>query len=575
MFFRTVWRRALSAAILFAAAPKLYTQTQSAPPENPEINLHEAQATFSSRANLVMVPVVVRDARGKTVGTLRQADFQLFDKGKRQPITRFSLEKAGGTPEDPKPSVTELPPDPTAASAPFPLAEHFVAYLFDDLHMTVSELLEARTAATRHFEQPPPDPKQYAGTRFAILTTSGRSTLDFTDDRTKLRETLAKLQPRTSNQPERDCPQISYYLADLIENKNDQQALAVAIAAAHACTTVVLPPAPPQAQVGIDLFELMVRAISTRVVQTGESDTRLALRVLSDLVRRMTAAPGSRAIVVFSPGFLLTETHRDESDVMDRAIRANVIINTVDARGLFVIPGNNQVGMAQYNHDAALSQADVLAEVAGGTGGIYFHGDNNLEEGLLRASENPEFHYVLGFAPQDLKLDGSFHAIKVTVAGSRYTVQARRGYYAPVHSDDPEGLAKEEIEEALFSRDERRDFPVDLHTQFFKTSDTQAKLAVVVRLDAKSVHFRKVDGRNRDKLTILSGLFDRNGNYITGVEKVLDMNLRDQTLESVTQTGILIRSNFDVSPGGYVVRLVVRDAEGQALAVRNGAVEIP
>jgi hypothetical protein len=36
-----------------------------------------------------------------------------------------------------------------------------------------------------------------------------------------------------------------------------------------------------------------------------------------------------------------------------------------------------------------------------------------------------------------------------------------------------------------------------------------------------------------------------------------------------------VRTNFDVAPGSYVVRLVVRDAEGHTMAARNGEVEIP
>jgi hypothetical protein len=38
--------------------------------------------------------------------------------------------------------------------------------------------------------------------------------------------------------------------------------------------------------------------------------------------------------------------------------------------------------------------------------------------------------------------------------------------------------------------------------------------------------------------------------------------------------GLSVKSNFDVKPGSYLVRLVVRDTEGQ-IAAENGAIQIP
>ena len=91
----------------------------------------------------------------------------------------------------------------------------------------------------------------------------------------------------------------------------------------------------------------------------------------------------------------------------------------------------------------------------------------------------------------------------------------------------------------------------------------------------KHIRFRKADGRNRNDLTVASGLFDRNGNLVAGNQKVLEMRLRDETLASRLGSGITVRTSFDVKPGSYLVRLVVRDAEGQLMAATNGAVEIP
>jgi hypothetical protein len=119
-----------------------------------------------------------------------------------------------------------------------------------------------------------------------------------------------------------------------------------------------------------------------------------------------------------------------------------------------------------------------------------------------------------------------------------------------------------------------RDLPVDLHTQFFKASEEQAKLSVLAHIDVKQLHFRKADGRNNDNLTIVSGIFDGNGNFVTGIEKTLQMRLKDETLASKLSSGLSIKSDFDLKPGSYLVRLVVRDERGQ-IAAANGAVRIP
>jgi hypothetical protein len=116
---------------------------------------------------------------------------------------------------------------------------------------------------------------------------------------------------------------------------------------------------------------------------------------------------------------------------------------------------------------------------------------------------------------------------------------------------------------------------MSIQTQFFKPSLDDAKLAVLARVDVKHLRFRKENGRNMDDLTIISGLFDRNGNLVTGDSKTVQMRLRDQTLENRLNSGITVKSNFDVKPGSYMIRMVIRDSEGQLMAAANGTVDIP
>ena len=215
-------------------------------------------------------------------------------------------------------------------------------------------------------------------------------------------------------------------------------------------------------------------------------------------------------------------------------------------------------------------------EFASATGGAFFQNSNDYFGGLKRIAAQPEYIYVLGFAPQNLKLDGSYHALKVTLKnGAGLQIQARRGYFVRRHSEDAAEQAKEEVKEAFFSRDEVRDLPVELHTQFFKTGEYEAKVSIMARVNIKHLRYRKADGRNNDTLTVVGGVFDRNGNYITGAQKTVEMKLKDQTLESIPEEGITVKTSLDVKSGSYIVRLVVRDSEGQVMSAQNGALEIP
>jgi hypothetical protein len=126
----------------------------------------------------------------------------------------------------------------------------------------------------------------------------------------------------------------------------------------------------------------------------------------------------------------------------------------------------------------------------------------------------------------------------------------------------------------LFSQEVVHDLPVEAQTQFFKTSAENAKLTVLIHIDARRLHFSKAEGRNLNKVTAVSGLFDRNGRFISANEQILDMHLKDDTLANRLGSGVILKSSFEVKPGGYLVRLVVRDVEGQ-ISATNEAIEIP
>jgi VWFA-related protein len=381
-----------------------------------------------------------------------------------------------------------------------------------------------------------------------------------------------------TGQGTRNCPNMTYYMADQIANKNNPTVLDAAARDVMSCMSLD----PSQYQTAVQIAQQAAQ----QELPLGDHETRLAMSVIRDLIRRMAAMPGQRSIVLVSNGFITLPEHKtEETEIMDRAIRSSVLINSLDARGLYTDTpditrqGTNVVTemvLNQMERETNRAQADVMAELAAGTGATFVQNTNDLAGGFARLVSAPEYYYLLAFSPQNLKMDGSFHALKVTLKSLKdINVGARTGYYAPRRTENAIETAKREIEEALFSREEMNDIPVELHTQFFKSGENTARVSLVIKVDVKHLKFRKEADRNCDDVTVVAGLFDRNGVYATGNQKKIEMRLKDETVEKRLDGGLTIRSSFDVKPGTYSVRLVVRDAEGQLMSAQNGAVEIP
>jgi VWFA-related protein len=419
--------------------------------------------------------------------------------------------------------------------------------------------------------------------RVAIYTTSGQNTLEFTADKAALHRAILGVVPRplTPQTLGAECPEITHYMADQIENKRDTQAQAVAIEETIQCQFNGDETKRAQALA-------IVQTAVFRALSDGDIENEFTYRHLEDILRRLSSMPGERIMLLVSPGFLLTTQFLDESGVIDRANRANVVINTLDARGLYTPdvmgdisrPSSDSYRTAgqktMYRVAAQQENQYVLGDLAYGTGGTFFHNSNDLQGGLQLAGLAPEVSYVLAFSPLNRKWDGQYHLIRVALAKkSKYSIQARRGYYAPRKVDDPRELARQEIQEAIYSQEEINELPLDLQTQYFKNDPEGARLSIVSRLEVKNMHFRKAEGRSQDELTLATAIFDENGNFITGGEKTVQMRLKDTTYERLTRTGLTVKSSFAVKPGRYLVRQVVRDSEGSQMAARNGAVEIP
>jgi VWFA-related protein len=395
-----------------------------------EAPTHDDKFTLKSDVNVVLVPVLVRDKQGHEVGTLKKEDFQVFENGKPQIISGFTIEKrppveTNTKVADPAPVVPGVAPQPAET-----IPGRLIVFMFDDMHLSAEDLIRTQKAAEKMLAGSLTDSDMAA-----VVSTSGRTNSGLTRDRAKVQEALRKLQPqglyRTSGS---ECPDIGYYQGDLIQNKHDSNALESAIQQVFSCM--------PNLN-NRNAAERIAESAAMQAVTIGEQDVRVTLSSIHEFLRRMAGLPGQRTLVLVSPGFLnISAEARDaESQIMDMAAQSNVTISALDARGLYTTEfdaSERGTGSAftmqlkaDYHRNSMSINEDVMAELADATGGTYFHNNNDLQAGLSRLAAGPEYLYLLYVSPSNIKQDGTYHRLKVKVDQDGLKLQARQGYFAP------------------------------------------------------------------------------------------------------------------------------------------------
>ena len=394
--------------------------------------LQEPAPVVRSFVNEVLVPVVVRNAQGHPVGNLTKDDFQVLDNGKRQTITGFTIiKRATGTSAANSSASSPDATDSPAVSQPTPPPQRFVVFLFDVYNLTVADLAQAQKAAIKVLDS------SLAPADMAAVLSTGNSNSGLTRDHAKLKQMILDLKVNPLLRSADKCPTVDYYQGDLIINKLDGPALQAAVIEVMHCF---------HGGLTLDGAEDIARGAAQRAVLLGEQNYRINLYFLSLVLKGMAPLSGQHIIILVSAGFFAPEPEAMtiQSEILDMAARTNTVINALDARGLYATNQGAEAAVRidqnqeqdtqrlndRYRRESMAADADVMGELADGTGGTFYHNSNDLETGFRVLVSGPDYTYLIAFPAGNTKA-GVHHILKVKVNQPGLTVQARRGYSIP------------------------------------------------------------------------------------------------------------------------------------------------
>ena len=399
----------------------------------------------------VIVPVLVHDKDGHQVSGLKQSDFRVLEDGAEQTITAFQVETSGQAAIEAEPATVataakEAQPAATAEPAQ-PKIRHTYLICIDAMHAAFSNLHYAREALQKFFASQRAGDSQYA---VIALGRSMNVVQNLTQDPVKALASLDDknfLKMATGSLESSWAAEIRRFTDEMNEIRGEVDS-----------------PDPQVHEMGLSRMN-MLPTEAHMLESLDRSFTVTLLSQLKSLVAQMTKGHDHRTLLLLSDGFQMSagrepwrllvaffpelreitlngnERLTDEFDAIVKvAARNNIIIDTVDSRGLytdsFYDASRGGVSIsAMPRVQSAMSQlqseaGDSLVEFAAATGGTAYRNSNDILGGIQKAVAEGRDYYSLAYVSTNSGMDGKFRKITVEVKGKKLTVKAKRGYWA-------------------------------------------------------------------------------------------------------------------------------------------------
>ncbi len=529
------------AAMMLCAPVLANAQDQTAP----------APFTIKVQSDIVLTNVVVRDKKtGQVVKDLKSSDFTILENGKPQKIASFdyqNIDQAAVLNEKTvtgKTSVADMLNNNFAADAGA-LRDHRLIVMFFDLSSMQPEDTDRAVEAAQDYINKKMQPADLVA--LVSMATGLSVDQDFTADKTALLRGVGRY------------------------NGSEGSGFANGLTGDSAGT------ADDASSYTADDTEY------------NSLNTDRELFAVRDIAKALGHVDQRKSLLYFSGGLTRNgiENQASMRAATNEAVKANMAIYSVDARGLEALPpvGNASTGSLrgtaaysgaamQSNLSNNFASQETLATLSADTGGKAFFDSNDFAPAFQQIQHDTEAYYIVGFHSTNTAKDGTFRHLTVKLNRSDVKLDYRPGYYAQAdfqHSktDDRELQLTEQLRSDLPATD----VAVYLQALYFRTQNNEFFVPVSLIVPGSQIPF--VTNGNRDKATIdVIGQVKNAQGIIVGnardtVKLALDQN------QQVKRKNIQYSTGFSLAPGRYHLKFVVRENQTGAMGSFETDLQVP
>lgn len=538
------------------------------------------------KTELVQTAITVTDKDGKFVDGLTPDQFILTVDGKPFDIKFLERVTAGSVREAQLTSVNGSVPT-AAADTRITSRGRTIIFFVDDLHLSLDSLNRTR-GTILHFIDNEMGNRDFV----AVASASGQVGFlqQFTNNKAVLKAAVERLlfKPNLARGFGMSYAPMSDYMALLIDSKSDPKIMDVYILECLKNSSAPKKLGGRAAEAIRMSCETQVKSNARAILIQSAAVTEDMYNSFDSLLRTSARLPGRKLAFFMSDGFLLEAGPRGRDlqtklqSVTDAALRAGVVVYTIDAKGLVstaVDATNNRVmdpnGRLESAHMREIwATQDALHALANDTGGRAVRNQNYFDKWVSKALVETSNYYLLAWRPEsDEQKERTFRHVEVKVNGRpELSVHLPKGYFegtivtadnktvamTPVKAVTPATKTPDaRLGEALTDSFATGGLPTLLSLSYVNTPANGFVVTAAMQIPSRALEY----GPEQTQPTSvdLAGLvLNDKGKVVTSFKKSLTLD--PPRSDATDMTNIIYNHRAPLAPGIYQVRVAAREA---------------